>query len=93
MTNNLITYIGWALFLLVTIIGWIRIDKQTKKTATDAAEVAKEIAKQELNKLENTVKFLPCVRDENYREERGRLLQKVDNLEKQLETVLFLLRK
>jgi uncharacterized protein (UPF0333 family) len=83
------SYIGWAIVIAITIVGWIITSNNNKRVAKKAEDAAKQIATTELTKVDDIVKRLPCVKNNgDYMKEAGRLAQKVDDMEKQLTILL-----
>jgi len=74
MDKDLVTYIGWALMILIYIIGWWRTEANSRKVAKDTA--ATEIAR-----MEGILKALPCAKNPHYEQDEGQLLEKVQKLE------------
>ena len=87
MTELQIQFIGWALILLINIIGWWRADKNTKKATAKAEEIAKETAAQEIQRIEHTLRDLPCEKDGDYQMKQGKLIQKVNDMDDTLKRI------
>lgn len=89
MTSNII---GWAIIVIISIVGWLVTARNNSKAAAEAQRIARETAANEMTKVQGIINNLPCIKDTSYEKEAGRLEQKVDNLEKHLDAISKLLQ-
>ena len=83
MTPEAIAFLGSGTILLVNIVGWViafRRNGSAIRVATAESTRATDI---KLSVMSSVVNNLPCIRDSDYMVESGRLLQKVEQLDKQ----------
>jgi len=76
-------------FLVVNVVGWVFTANQTRKRAEKAAEKVRDQAAKELvqvtgqvDRVTETVGNLACVKNNDYLVNSGRLIEKVEGIDK-----------
>jgi Tfp pilus assembly protein PilO len=93
MDDGIMEYVALAVMIAINVAGWVFTSARNKEAIKSATEAAKDAAKTELTRMEETVRSLPCVRDHDYEKDNGRLLEQVDQLERKMDMVLLQLTK
>ena len=86
--------IGWVITIIISIIGWILVLRANGNAKREAAVVAKETATNEMTKVTEALRSLPCAKNPDYERQNGAMMNQVKNLEesqKRIESKLDLL--
>jgi uncharacterized protein Yka (UPF0111/DUF47 family) len=85
MNPEQIAFFGSGTVVIINIVGWVIANQRNRASITEATLAAAKAATREFTRLDETVTKLPCVRDSDYVRNNGRLLEKVEQLEKQMD--------